>query len=319
MSPPIEMSNASVPFGCSAFGRLRSVLMHRPGIELDLVQKENADEWLFDSAPDRARIQQEHDRFRETLIAHGVEVYALSSFVHRARILFPRLPNLMYLNDTAVVTDKGAIFSSMAHPVRRHESLAVKEALGNLGIPSLIELDGPEDALEGVMALSGSSLMVFHTERSKYTSVHKFIQKALRIFDEVIYIDLPKARRFAHPNRVFNQIRRDLALAYLPVLQDCFMFRRGYVRKLNFPEYLERKGVELVGVSDEEQRGLACAFLLLESGKLMHFEQALLPATRDLLDEKGVRAISIPSAALSAGGGGPQCLTLEIHRERAEP
>ena len=43
MFPPIELSGASVPFGNSAFGRLRSVLMHRPGMELDLVQKENAE------------------------------------------------------------------------------------------------------------------------------------------------------------------------------------------------------------------------------------------------------------------------------------
>ncbi len=309
-----QLELAAPPYGCAALGKLRAVLMHRPGPELDLVDAANAGDWLFNAAPDRDGMAAEHELFREMLKRNGVEVYELSHYVHHGRLLLPRLPNLMYLNDTAVITNRGSILSAMGDPGRKHESLIVKEALNNLGVPPLIELNGPDDAMEGAVILSNASLLVFNTERCKYTSVHRFIHLALQVFDEVVYVDLPKNLRFAHANRVFNRIRTDLALAYLPVLQDCFLFRKGYVRKLNFRDYLGRRGTEVVGVSDDEQMRLACAFVLLDSGKIIQFEGAFEGSTLEHLERRGIEVLSLQSQALRAGSGGPQCLTLDILR-----
>ena len=61
----------------SEVGRLRTVVLHRPGNELRRLTPRNNDDLLFDGVPWLVRAQQEHDQFAETLRAHDVEVLYL--------------------------------------------------------------------------------------------------------------------------------------------------------------------------------------------------------------------------------------------------
>jgi arginine deiminase len=61
----------------SEVGRLRTVVLHRPGPELARLTPRNNDDLLFDGVPWLERAQQEHDQFAEILRAHGVEVLYL--------------------------------------------------------------------------------------------------------------------------------------------------------------------------------------------------------------------------------------------------
>ena len=58
----------------SEVGRLRTVVLHRPGPELRRLTPRNNDDLLFDGVPWLDRAQEEHDQFAETLRAHDVEV-----------------------------------------------------------------------------------------------------------------------------------------------------------------------------------------------------------------------------------------------------
>lgn len=58
----------------SEVGRLRTVLIHRPGPELQRLTPRNNDRLLFDGVPWVARAQEEHDFFAATMRTHGVEV-----------------------------------------------------------------------------------------------------------------------------------------------------------------------------------------------------------------------------------------------------
>jgi arginine deiminase len=58
-------------------GRLRTVLLHRPGDELKRLTPRNNDELLFDGIPWVERAQAEHDAFAATLRTRGVEVLIL--------------------------------------------------------------------------------------------------------------------------------------------------------------------------------------------------------------------------------------------------
>ena len=58
----------------SEVGRLRTVLLHRPGAELQRLTPRNNDRLLFDGVPWVARAQEEHDAFAATLRRHDVEV-----------------------------------------------------------------------------------------------------------------------------------------------------------------------------------------------------------------------------------------------------
>jgi arginine deiminase len=61
----------------SEVGRLRTVLLHRPGPELRRLTPRNNDQLLFDGIPWAARAQEEHDAFAQALTDRGVEVLHL--------------------------------------------------------------------------------------------------------------------------------------------------------------------------------------------------------------------------------------------------
>ncbi|HLV58570.1 MAG TPA: arginine deiminase [Natronosporangium sp.] len=65
----------------SEVGRLRSVLLHRPGRELARLTPRNSDYLLFDGIPWVGRAQEEHDAFAQALRDRDVEVLYLDSLL----------------------------------------------------------------------------------------------------------------------------------------------------------------------------------------------------------------------------------------------
>ncbi len=63
-----------MPSVTSEIGRLRTVMLHRPGIELARLTPENKDRLLFDDILWLERAQEEHDRLAGLLTGQGVEV-----------------------------------------------------------------------------------------------------------------------------------------------------------------------------------------------------------------------------------------------------
>ena len=58
----------------SEAGRLRQVILHRPGLELSRLTPRNVDELLFDDILWAKRAREEHDAFAQVLRDHGVRV-----------------------------------------------------------------------------------------------------------------------------------------------------------------------------------------------------------------------------------------------------
>jgi arginine deiminase len=91
----------------SEVGRLRTVMLHRPGEELKRLTPRNNDKLLFDGIPWVTRAQEEHDAFAEALRDRDVEVLyltdllveALASEDARARAIEDVLDSL-HLGDT---------------------------------------------------------------------------------------------------------------------------------------------------------------------------------------------------------------------------
>jgi arginine deiminase len=65
----------------SEVGKLRTVLLHRPGNELKRLTPRNNDRLLFDGIPWVARAQEEHDAFAEALRGRGAEVLYLTELL----------------------------------------------------------------------------------------------------------------------------------------------------------------------------------------------------------------------------------------------
>lgn len=302
-------------YGCEEFGRLTRVMLHRPGKAFELIDPNNHDQWLFDRVPDTERFAEEHDRYRELLVSLGVEVLELSDHVNESRALIDRMPNLIYLHDVAVISKHGAILSTMAWDARRDEQVVVREALTNLGIPIFVQFDDPDDAFEGCLLLSPEIVLVAETERHNRSSIVKFSREALAVFDEVIFVDTPKARRYMHPDTIYNRVSHDLAIAYLPAFRSTYSVTTSGIRKIDFAEHMRGKGVEIINVSDSEQQRLACTFVPLEPGVMLHYDTSLDLETQRLLSRKGVELILFHPDAMTAGGGSLRCITLRLHRQ----
>ncbi len=68
----------------SEVGRLRTVVLHRPGNELRRLTPRNNDRLLFDGIPWVDRAQAEHDAFAQALTGRGVEVLYLVELLRQA-------------------------------------------------------------------------------------------------------------------------------------------------------------------------------------------------------------------------------------------
>ncbi len=75
--PADQTTDVPRPGVATEVGRLRTVMLHRPGNELRRLTPRNNDALLFDGLPWVDRAQDEHDAFAAALRTHGVEVLYL--------------------------------------------------------------------------------------------------------------------------------------------------------------------------------------------------------------------------------------------------
>lgn len=68
----------------SEIGKLKTVLLHRPGAELENLTPDTLHDLLFDDIPHLAVAQKEHDAFANVLRSHGIEVLYLDQLAAEA-------------------------------------------------------------------------------------------------------------------------------------------------------------------------------------------------------------------------------------------
>ena len=74
-----------MPLGAySEVGRLRRVMVHRPGLEHTRLTPSNAEELLFDDVIWVARAKAEHDMFVEVMRDRGIEVFLAEELLAEA-------------------------------------------------------------------------------------------------------------------------------------------------------------------------------------------------------------------------------------------
>src|SRR3954452_8081108 len=117
----------------SECGTLRSVLLRRPGPELDAVTDFDAMQMRADLQPEIVRAQ--HDALADAYRAHDVAVH----FVEKGN---PAKPNSFFIRDLMLMTPEGAIVTRPASTVRAGEERLVSEALAGAGVPILMTVHG---------------------------------------------------------------------------------------------------------------------------------------------------------------------------------
>lgn len=302
-----------IRYGIEKFGRLKSVLLHRPEKSITKVTADNMKYFLFDKVPDVDQYLEEHKRYGELLEENGVTVYQLSELVYRNMELVEGLPNLAYLHDIAVISSRGAILSKMASLGRSHEDIAVGEALGNLGIPTLYKPD-EGDAFEGCLLINANTIFIANTERHNSQSIQKFINFVLDHFEKVIYAVIPKERRFMHPDMILNRMTENLMVYYPPAFLKTYLITKSGITEINIKDWMKSRHIELYALSDGEQRRWGSSFVALEPGLIINYDISLEMQSVKTLEREGVRFIHYHPDALLAGGGSLRCLTMRLCR-----
>jgi N-Dimethylarginine dimethylaminohydrolase len=300
-------------YGAENFGKLKTVMLHRPTHSVREINPITMGYYLFDAVPDAERYLDEHDQYRKLLQTQGIFTLELSDYVHEHRTLMNTLASLPYLNDSSVITRHGAILSQMGGG-RQGEEIVVREALTRLGIPLAYQFT-IADHFEGCLILPAGMLFIACTERHRRASVKKFLPTAVSLFSEVIYVECPKARRFMHADMIYGQISENLALAYPDAFLETYSITAKGVAAIDFTKHMAKHGVEILTISDQEQKTWGCSFVPLEPGQIIHYDIALSAQTTKVLRAKGVEIIEFHPRALLAGGGSLRCLTLQILRE----
>jgi arginine deiminase len=301
-------------YGIEKFGRLKAVLLHRPDASVKKVTESNMKYFLFDRVPDADKYLEEHQKYADLLVQNGVTVYQLSDLVTRNTELLERQPNLAYLHDIAVVSTRGAIVSKMASQGRAHEEIPVLEAFSKLQIPILYE-PNEGDAFEGCLLLDTDTVFVANTERHNSPSIQRFIDCILDYFTNVIYAVIPKARRYMHPDMILNRMTKNLMVWYPPAFLNTYLVSRSGITQLDLKAWFKNRHIELVPLSDGEQKQWGTSFVALEPGLVVNYDISLEAQTIRTLEREGVRFIHFHPDALLAGGGSLRCLTMRLLRE----
>jgi len=128
----------------SEVGRLRTVLLHRPGAELRRLTPRNNDELLFDGVPWVARAQEEHDAFAAALTERGVEV------LHLDRLL----SEVMALPTARAEVITAAVDDPRLGATLRHATTAHLEGLDPADLASALIAGVAHDELRGGRGLA---------------------------------------------------------------------------------------------------------------------------------------------------------------------
>lgn len=167
-------------------------------------------------------------------------------------------------------------------------------------------------------AIEGLARKVFHDEKAT--------------IDTILAFDIPSSRAFMHLDTVFTQIDYDKFTIHPGILGPLVVYeitKEGDGHKVTKVEtdlesILEKHlGVEKVTLikcggedriaAEREQWNDGSNTLCIAPGVVVVYERNTV--TNALLKEMGVKCLTIPSAELSRGRGGPRCMSMPLVRE----
>ncbi|MEW6244039.1 MAG: arginine deiminase family protein [Bacillota bacterium] len=293
--------SAHLGFGLkSETGYLQSVLVHRPGEEVNRMDEKYPWRWICDGKPDLAKAQAEHDEMCEMLRKEGADVIYLDPWEPRTEVPV----NQWFTRDHGFMTPYGAVIGNCDHP-REGEELFVTRRLLDLDVPVIGKVFG-SGRLEGgdVLYLNGDILLVglsYRTNVEGFTQVKRLLEGT--VVREVVAV--PLARDIMHLDTVFNIASKKVAAACKGALPE------GFLR------FVSEQGFDVIEVPEEEQKTLATNWLCVGPGRVVFIDgDTLNVSTRRALEKKGIDIIPFRMPALLPGAGGPRCMTFPLARWR---
>jgi N-dimethylarginine dimethylaminohydrolase len=271
---------------------LREVLVKRPGAAFGAAFDDPSHGFLH--PVDLERAQREHDRFVELLASLGPAVHVLDAETGS--------PDLVYMFDPLLVSNRGAIPLRPGKPNRLGEPAVLEAWTAARGIPTAGRIEAPGTIEGGDTFWLRPDLLCIG--RSLRTSDAGARQLAGIVGGDVRIFDLPYWRgagELVHLLSVVSPVADDLAVVFLPLIP------------VGLWELLRELGIRMLEVGEEEFPTLGCNVLAVRPGVVILAEGN--PRVAAVLSAAGCEVHTYEASEIGLNGsGGPTCLTRPILR-----
>ncbi len=252
------------------------------------------------------------------------------------------MPNLYFTRDPGACVGNGINIHHMSTPARRRESLLLEymtkynRDFALEDTPMWYNIRG-KYSIEGgdVLVLSKEIVAIGFSQRTTLAGIECFAENLLKNsqFKKVLVFDIPKCRAFMHLDTVFTMVDYDKFTIHPEIegplgVYEITLGADGQLKynammdelanilalelKLPAVDLIRCGGGDLIA-AQREQWNDGSNTLCIAPGTVVTYERNYV--TNDLLDKRGIKVLSIPSAELSRGRGGPRCMSCPVNRD----
>ena len=257
-------------------------------------------------------------------------------------LIIDPMPNLYFTRDPGACVGNGINIHRMHTPARKRESLLLKYMyLYNRDFATEENKQwydlSDSYSIEGgdVLVLSKDIVAIGLSERTTVSGAETFARNLLQNsdFKKVLAFDIPETRAFMHLDTVFTMVDYDKFTihpeiegplsVYEMTLDEHGELRFGAIKeelkdilalelKLPAVDLIRCGGGDLMA-AQREQWNDGSNTLCIAPGRVITYERNYV--TNDLLAKHGLDVLTVPSAELSRGRGGPRCMSCPVNRD----
>ena len=270
------------------------------------------------------------------------EVHSLMDLIHDDYpYISDPMPNLYFTRDPGACVGDGINIHHMHTQERRRESLLLRymykynRDFATEENKQWYDLD-QDFSIEGgdVLVLSKDMVAIGLSQRTTIAGIERFAKNLLSnsTFKKVLVFDIPKTRAFMHLDTVFTMVDYDKFTIHPEIegplgVYEITLGKGGELKFNAMKDELQNilalelgtPAVELIRcgggdllAAQREQWNDGSNTLCIAPGTVVTYERNYV--SNELLDKKGVKVLSIPSAELSRGRGGPRCMSCPVNR-----
>jgi N-dimethylarginine dimethylaminohydrolase len=280
-------------WGCdSEVGKLRTVLLRRPGKEIEGIADPEECRWL--DVMDAKIAREQHDALAELYRTQGIEVH----YVEKMR---EDKPNALFMRDNVLMTPQGAIVGRQAMDCRRGEERYAAEALALLGVPIVRTISGRGVFETACCLWMDAGTVIIGTGNRANKEGAAQVEQALGAMGVEHFLHLQIPYGYAHIDSIISFVDKKTAVfdpAHLPWDVWTALKNRDF-RLFEAP-------------SPHETLDLALNFVTLAPGKILM--AAGYPETKKFLENHSIQVIEVEIAELRKGWGSLHCMTGILRR-----